>query len=268
MFVSDYDGTLARNDSKVSPETIEEFVRIGKLGVIRGIATGRSLFSFESVVDKDFPIDYLICSSGIGIYDWKKRILLHKSEISHIQTQEIYNFLIERNYDFMVQLPVPDNHFFHHFYSGKNINEDFSARIKNYEINGLRPILECPATSSQFVIICNEEKEHYKIIKERFTGLNIVKATSPLDGKSVWIEILPDKTSKASGIDFIRERMKIVKNDIIVVGNDYYDLDMLNYVKSSNSFIVDNSPEDMKQKYNVIGSNENDGVAELIKRLF
>ncbi|MDR2011064.1 MAG: HAD-IIB family hydrolase [Bacteroidales bacterium] len=268
MFVSDYDGTLAGNDSRVSSETIDELVRIGNLGIIRAVATGRSLFSIEKVVDKDFPVDYLICSSGIGIYDWRKKELLHKSEIDYIQTKNIYDFLVENNYDFMVQLPVPNNHFFHHFYSGKNLNKDFITRVRHYKNNGLEPIIKCPDTASQFVIICNKEQDHYNTIKKQFGELNIVKATSPIDGKSIWIEILPGKISKASGIEFIRKKINILKKDIVIVGNDYYDLDMLNYADVKNSYIVENSPDDIKFNYNIIDSNENNGVAKLLKKLY
>lgn len=266
MFVTDYDGTLADNRGKVSLESIEEFVKIGDKGVIRVVATGRSFFSFESAVGSDFPLDYLICSSGIGIYDWKKKELLYSKDLDYIQTKEIYNYLIGHNYDFMVQLPIPNNHFFHHFSSGKQVNNDFQQRIDNYEQNGLEEIKECPEKASQFVIICPDEAKNYNIISTKFRNLNVIKATSPLDGKSIWIEILPCETSKASGIKFLQKELNIELNNIVSVGNDYYDLEMLNYTK--NSYVVANSPDELKSKFKIINSNVNNGVVNLLKKLY
>jgi len=115
MFVTDYDGTLAADDGKVSQESMKMLEELGEAGVVRVIATGRSLFSLKTVVKKDFPIDYLVFSSGIGIYDWNNNKLLQENDIGESETSEVYNYLIKKKYDFMVQLPVPNNHFFHHF---------------------------------------------------------------------------------------------------------------------------------------------------------
>ncbi len=267
MFVTDFDGTLADDNSEVSQIAIRELQNLEKLGVVRVIATGRSLFSLKTVVKPDFPIDYLVFSSGIGVYDWKNDILLQENSIGETDTKSIYEFLVKNNYDFMVQLPVPNNHFFHHMSSGK-INEDFYSRVNYYESHGVEAINDCPNSSSQFVIICPEEGDNLRIITEEFSHLKVVKATSPLDRKSIWVEILPQDVSKASGIEYLRQKLDIDINDIISVGNDYYDLDMLKYTQKHNSYVVSNAPQELKSKFNVIESNLNNGVARLIDCIY
>ncbi len=267
MFVSDFDGTIANNQSVVSENTIKLLTKLGPIGVLRIIATGRNLFSFTNLIKSDFPIDYLVFSSGIGIYDWEKRKILQANHIEEKQTKEIYNYLVKNNYDFMVQLPVPDNHFFHHF-SSDCPSQDFLTRIKYYETKGVEPILECPETASQFVVICPKENGDMKIISEKFPELKVVKATSPLDNKSIWIEILPKGISKASGIEYIRELENVNLKNIVSVGNDYYDLDMLNYAMKENSYVVENAPDAIKNNFNIIQSNNDEGVAKLIEKLY
>ena len=267
MFVSDFDGTLADDNSIVSKNAVSELHRLGEIGVVRILATGRSLFSLKTVVDDFFPIDYLVFSSGIGVFNWQTKQLLHENFIDSLSTELIYNFLVLNNYDFMVQLPVPNNHFFHHISSGKP-NSDFEARIKYYESHGVEKITECPHTASQFVIICNDNIDHLKIISGEFSELKVVKATSPLDRKSIWIEVLPIGVSKASGIEFLRELLNAKHHNIVSVGNDYYDLDMLNYASKNNAFVVENAPIELKSEFNVIESNNDDGVAKLIKSLY
>ena len=267
MFVSDFDGTIANNSSVVSENTINLLKKLEEISVLRVIATGRSLFSFTTVVKQDFPIDYLVFSSGIGIYDWKTKKIIQSSCIGSEQTKKVYDYLVENNYDFMVQLPVPDNHYFHHF-SSDCPSSDFLTRVKFYETKGLEPISECPETASQFVVICSEENGQMEKISKKFPDLKVVKATSPLDNKSIWIEILPYQISKASGIEFIRQLENIEHENIVTVGNDYYDLDMLNYSVKENSYLVENSPDEIKDNFNIIASNENEGVAKLLQRIY
>lgn len=268
MFVSDYDGTIADSNGIVSEETILQLKRVGELGVTRVIATGRSFYSFKRTVGNSFPIDYLICSSGAGVYDWKTMKILQKNKITEEDTKEIYNYLIKNNYDFMVQLPLPDNHFFHHFYSGMQKNQDFFDRIKNYEESGLKHVLKCPKEASQFVIIVPQENGQFNDIHSKFSGMKVLRATSPIDGRSFWIEILPNGISKVSGIDFISKKRNINIENIVVVGNDYYDLDMLKHANAQNAYVVANAPNELKSTFNVIGININEGVSELLKEIY
>ena len=66
MVITDLDGTLLNSGRIVSPENRRALERLGELGVVRVIATGRSLFSFNKVIERDFPVDYLLFSSGGG----------------------------------------------------------------------------------------------------------------------------------------------------------------------------------------------------------
>jgi len=267
MFVTDFDGTLANDNSDVSAETIMQLQRVGDIGIIRVIATGRNLFSLRNVINDDFPVDYIVLSSGIGIYDWKHKQLLQKSFIDENKTAEIYSSLILKNYDFMVQLPVPNNHFFHHVHSA-NPGTDFITRLRHYETRGIKTVSTCPKTASQFVIICSEEADHQLKLSEEFDNLKIVRATSPFDKKSVWIEILPEGISKASGIEFLKDICSVKKENIVTVGNDYYDLDMLRYSIAKNTYVVENAPKEIRSEFNVIESNLNNGVAKLLEQLY
>lgn len=267
MFVTDFDGTLADDCSVVSVQTISQLETLKDKGVLRVLATGRSLFSLNTIVKPDFPIDYLVFSSGIGVYDWKNKILLQENVIDEIKTREIYDYLAERNYDFMVQLPVPQNHYFHHF-SSQNPGLDFLTRVSYYESHGVGFVEKCPDKASQFVVIFSEETTQLAEISSRFNQAKVIRATSPLDRKSLWIEILPFGVSKASGIEFLRKRYDIDLNNIVTVGNDYYDLDMLRYSNPENSYVVSNAPKEIRSEFKIIESNLNNGVAKLIEKLY
>lgn len=266
IFITDYDGTLADDNSRVSNESINQLNRIGEKNIIRVIATGRNMFSLRNAINDNFPIDYVIFSSGIGIYDWKNKKLLKDHSIDKHSTKEIYVHLIESNYDFMVQLPIPDNHYFH-YYSKNEPSGDFLNRILHYESRGIIAVKECPENASQFIVIC-KELYHYNILKSRFSNLKVLRATSPIDKKSMWIEILPEGASKASGIEYLKQMKSVNHENIVAVGNDYYDLDMLQYANPKNAYLVSNAPDELKPEFKIIDSNQNNGVAKLIERLY
>ncbi len=267
MFVVDYDGTLAKSDYKVDDITRQRLEVLESKSVVRVINTGRSLFSLDNVIDKDFPVDFVVFSAGIGIYDWKNQIILDSYSISNEATQEVYSFLCNKNFDFMVQLPVPDNHYFHHFGNIK-ANSDFRRRVSSYESYGIKAVKSCPYSASQFVVICPEGEDYFELIERKFPNLNVVKATSPINNKSIWVEMLPTNVSKASGIDYLRKMLNIELKSIVTVGNDYYDLDMLQYVNPQNAYVVDNSPDELKSKFRTIESNDNYAIAKLIDEVY
>lgn len=266
ILASDFDGTITTKQGVIPNSILDEFKKIENSTILRVIATGRSLFSFLTIVDENFPIDYLVFSGGVGVMNWKTKKIIAENHFSKAQTLEIYKFLKSNNFDFMVQYPVPDNHIFYQSSSG-SFNSDFEARINYYKLNGIMPAEKVPELASQFVIICNEGANHFQYIKDNFRSFKVTKATSPIDYKSLWIEIFPEHVSKAYGLELLRIRHDIPIENIIAVGNDYYDYDMLEYVKPHNAYVVANAPDELLQRYNIIPSSENEGVADLLKAM-
>ncbi|MFW5799204.1 MAG: HAD family hydrolase, partial [Spirochaetota bacterium] len=89
-----------------------------------------------------------------------------------------------------------------------------------------------------------------------------VKTTSPLDGKSIWIEIFPLSVSKSLAGQYIADIENVPYYNIATVGNDYNDLDLLNWSKKS--FVVSNAPDELKNKYKCVRSNNENGFTEAV----
>ena len=62
LFITDFDGTLLRTDRTLADKDLETLQRLGDMNVVRVIATGRSLYSFNRTVGSSLPIDYIIFS--------------------------------------------------------------------------------------------------------------------------------------------------------------------------------------------------------------
>ena len=75
IVVTDLDGTLLPSQGCISKKNYNTLVSLRDKEIIRVIATGRTLYSAMAVLPEDFPIDYLIFSSGAGIIQWNTKEL-------------------------------------------------------------------------------------------------------------------------------------------------------------------------------------------------
>ena len=265
MVIMDLDGTILPRNGEIDERDLEVIDMLEKEKVCRVIATGRSVFSFIRALGNDFPIDYLIFSSGAGILNWKTKELFYSRNLQSDETQEIAKKLWSEKLSFALHEPIPDNH--KYLYADiDNTTPDFYYRNELYS-QYAKP-LENPEAefgkACQFLIISKHNSGVHEKVKQMFPGYHVERTTSPLDGKSIWTEIFPRGISKGSGSLFLANKLNIPLPDIMAVGNDYNDITMLDWAE--NSFIVSNSPDELCKKYQVVGDDEKTGLCDAIYR--
>lgn len=260
----DLDGTLLDDEKNIGCKDIQILEMLGKEGFIRVFATGRNLYSANKVLLPDTPVDYLVFSSGAGILDWKTKSILFQSSISREEVLRIEKILKSHHYSFSIQLAIPDNHKYY-FYKGKASDTDFEYRNKLYqefcqELLGNFPLEH----ASQFLIFLQDENELEKLF-EIADGYNAIRATSPIDGKSIWLEIFDKNISKASGGRFLCNMLGIPENKTLALGNDYNDLQMLEWANTS--YMVENAPDPIKTGCKICTNNRNNPLSDVIIKL-
>jgi hypothetical protein len=92
----------------------------------------------------------------------------------------------------------------------------------------------------------------------------VIRTTSPLDGRSTWIEIFPTTVSKSLTAAWLADTLGIDQQKVASVGNDYNDIDLLEW--TPNSYVVNNAPSDLKNRFTCVASNNDGGVAEAAGR--
>ena len=129
---TDLDGTLLGSDQKLSPANHDVLEELGQHGILRVVVTGRSLFSCRRVLDRSFPIDLLVTSSGAGIFSFPNFELLFDQALTATEVSKSIEVLNALKLDFMVHDPVPDNHRFR-WYQHTAHNPDFAHRLTVYQ---------------------------------------------------------------------------------------------------------------------------------------
>lgn len=260
--ITDLDGTLTIKSGVVGDINYSTLLKLGDSDIIRIIATGRSLYSVSLILPDDFPIDYLIFSTGAGILNWKTKELIFRQSLANNDIQPTINQLIDNNYNFMIHLPVPDNHKFYYHKSHKT-PIDFETRIKRYINFTYDKIPSSLDNISQFLVVLDENsQEEYSKIKDLFPELNVIRTTSPFDNKSIWVEIFPREVSKGKAVHYLSEQLNITKENIIIIGNDYNDIDMLDW--GEHSYIVSDAPNELKEVYKTGSASWEHGFSKII----
>jgi len=266
LIITDLDGTLLNSHHSVSKKDLQILRKLKQKGIYSVIATGRSFFSVKKVLPMDFPIDYLIFSCGAGIMEWNSKNIIFSSQMDPQQVVEISKKLISMDLDFMIQSPIPDNHKFFYYHSGRE-NPDFHRRIELYKkfAEPLNTNLKDYGPASQIIAISEDGKHIFSKIKNKIKNIHIVRSTSPLDYKTNWIEIFAQGISKAHTARWLCDKLGISHNNTLAIGNDYNDVKLLEWANAS--FVVENAPEEIKECFTVTKSNNNSGFSEAVKKV-
>jgi HAD superfamily hydrolase (TIGR01484 family) len=251
LFATDLDGTILARHKDFNKEDIQVLEELGDNDFIRVAATGRTLESAFRVLSEDFPIDYLVFSSGAGIYCWKTKQLLATHHLGYEKTKEVVKIFKQFHVEYTLHHPIPENHLFYHP-EGDEPHPDFERFLEFNQphaeiINGSVPELDYTQTLA-FI----PDMKMFEAIKNQISGVKVVRATSPIDGKSIWMECFNTEVSKANGILEVCRIENVASKHVTAVGNDYNDLDML--TTFNNSYVVANSPEELKQQFKVLAS--------------
>lgn len=269
LFVTDFDGTLLNDNKTVSQKDLDTLRELKRKNVIVAVATGRSVYLFQKALlamgagvdSQDFPIDYVIFSTGAGIIQFPSSRLIYKKSIDHFDIQKVTTCFDEYRIDYMLHKAIPDTCIFVYKCFG-DPNPDFDTRLALYK-KFAQPFPESFkdfGSATQVIGIIPEEKipEQPDSIQQMLPDFSVIHATSPLDHRSLWIEVFHKDVSKSKTVAWLADKLGIKKKDVISVGNDYNDEDLLSW--SGEAYVVNNAPAFLKKKFNNVSSNNHSGV--------
>jgi Cof subfamily protein (haloacid dehalogenase superfamily) len=264
---TDMDGTLLDDSYAVSQANRSAFERLGRLGIVRAVATGRSLYAVRRRLPLDFPVDYVVCSSGAGVVDWRNQQLLRSVNLPAPRVREIAGMLVRDQVAFMLHAPLPDNEFFV-YHECPLPPVDLQLRVDYYKdcASPFDGQVGALGDASQFLIL-PRSLEHYGEIAARLPdGVTAIRASSPFVKENIWMEVFDSSVSKAAAAAWLVERLGISKSRTMSIGNDYNDAALLEW--TTHSFLVENAPEAMKAAgHRPVLSNNQSGVAEAIRQI-
>ena len=227
--IIDLDGTtLPRNRHQISEENRDALEEAGRQGVVRILATGRSVFSLNNTLPEGLPVDYMVFSSGAGIMHWDNKEILLTRELSDRETFDIATHLWKYDINFTIQQKIPNNH---HFYyrNISSLHEDFRRRIENYPGLGT-PISstdEIRGGATQFLVILDSKQlQLHGGIEQKLSDYSVIRSTSPIDNQAIWTEIFAPEVNKGTSCQLLLNQLNLRYEECAGLGNDYNDIDL------------------------------------------
>jgi Cof subfamily protein (haloacid dehalogenase superfamily) len=271
LVATDLDGTFLKNDRSISTENLNALHFLGEKNIVRVVATGRSLHKVKAVVHANIPFDYIVFSSGAGVFDWKQKKLIFKQNIDKKSAKKLTAYFIEKRLNFHAFFPVPQNHK-HWYFRGDEKCEEFERYFEfnnAYAINIAESGIP-ESELSQFLLIIPDNGEEFEQLKADIestsSDIRVIRTSSPITKGYIWVEVFHKSVSKGSGVQYICDMLGIEYERTVGIGNDYNDFDLLDF--TAFSFLTENAPPEIFALYKSAPSNENDAFAFVAQIIF
>ncbi|OAV39896.1 Cof-type HAD-IIB family hydrolase [Clostridium saccharobutylicum] len=260
MVCLDIDGTLLNSSHKITQNVKKEINIIANEKQIPVILVSARMPKGIIFLQRELEIEQpIICYSGALILDKNGQILSNEI-ISSLSLEEIYE--VTKKFNVHMSLYKDDDtiyllYLLTRFVLSEITNIiptviDFKNLIYKWKKEGTGPNK----------ILCMSNPDKIINLKESIKNndLNIYPS------KPTYLEIMPSKASKTSAINVLQKKFKVEQSEIIAMGDNYNDVDMIEY--AGVGVAMGNAPDEVKKHSNYITStNDQDGVAKAIIKL-
>lgn len=258
FIATDMDGTLLNDEKEISKLSQKAI----KCAIDRGVLFAASSGRFYNSLNQAF-LDYdknmvLICHNGAWVQRADNGEVIFKSIIAKNKIERMVKYVRQRDdigiYLCQDSLAIVD--------APERFNlEDFDAALINYEI--VEDVLKLDCDICRIGIYAREKMpgEVVNEINEQFKD----DFEIALGGKR-WLDIVNKGISKGKGIEMVQKMYGIKKEETMVFGDYYNDIEM--FKQAYYSFAMEHAPEDVKKHANFVAkSNKCDGVAHEILKI-
>lgn len=268
LYVSDLDGTLMRNNEKLSEYTIKTLNELLRQGLPFTFATARSIESAK-VITGELEIKLpVITRNGAVLADNKTGKHLQKSVFTKEEVELLKQMLPELPScgfvscfldDKMIRTYMPADH-----------TEGLKGYIDYYKKDPSMVKAETldemfQGTPGYVTIIGARDRiaPLYEKVKQYKGWESLFQKDTYRD--EFWLEICPQNCTKAKSILKLKEQLGFEK--LVVFGDSLNDISMFKI--ADESYAVANAMDELKKiATHIIGSNEEDSVVDLLKERF
>lgn len=260
----DIDGTLKNDKGQITDRTKEAIKNATSKGIYVVICSGRPIHSTIEVSKESNASNYIICSNGAHIYDYKQEKTLYCNKMNDENCLRLYE--IANKYDTKFVLNTENGR-----YVNKNeIDEDddlidkpIAEFLKEHDVS------QCIFISPKWETI----KEIKEIEIPKFKDVEIKNQSKCLTNPEekpwpiTYCDIANLDSSKGNGIKKFCEIMNIDLKDTMAFGDDYNDVPMFETV--GHAVVMGNANDYIKKNYadEIAEDNNLDGVAKVLERI-
>lgn len=262
LVATDLDGTLVRRDQTVSDRTRAALALVEQAGAVLVLVTGRPPRWMPPIVEQTGHRGIAVCANGALVYD------LHTERVvdAHLLDADAASSVIEALRRDVPGIAFAVEHVPVDGVPGGFGREDvYRTRFDGAEIE-VAPVEELVSAGAVKLLARHERlgSDELLVVARRSLGALAEATHSSADGL---LEISAAGISKASGLATLAERHGVQAADVVAFGDMPNDLPMLAW--AGHAVAVENAHPEVKAAADeVTASNEDDGVAQVLERLF
>ena len=251
MLLFDLDGTLLQSDKTISPGTLETLQKCRERGILIGVSTSRSEKNSLKYIEELCPD--IIISSGGALVKYLDRYI-YKAEFTEEETGDMIKTARDIcGSDCEITIDTVCNHYWNYKVDPNKIDSGWGESIYTDFADFREKALK----------MCVEifEQDKAKCLADTLTECDCVKF---VDGE--WYKFTKKNATKESAIRKMCKECGILTENIIAFGDDLVDIGMLKLC--GRGVAMGNALQEVKKEADVvIGTNDNEGIAEYLKAL-
>lgn len=259
----DVDGTVLHEDGTLTDRTVAEVSRVAALGHEVLLATGRSVSMTLPVLDRlGIAPQYLVCANGAIILGRNSEAPTGYVRV-HVETFDPSEVLttISGHLDGASYAVEDEEGMFR--YTGHFPDGALSASSIKVEFDEL---LSVDATRVVVISPDHATEDFLSVVDEM--GLHKVSYNV---GWTAWLDIAPDGVNKATGLQYVTDRLGVPVSRVMAIGDGRNDIDMLEWVVAGGGLgiAMGQAPDEVAAVATErTGSDLDDGVASTLARYF
>ena len=265
LYITDLDGTLLRDDQTVSPFTADTVNSLISRGILFTYATSRSEVSSSQVAPNICLSLPMVAYNGAALIKQGSGEIFYKVSFSKTDAESILTALTSAGVYPIVMSFIDLKDKFSYIYDKCTAQQKAYIAEKAPDDRRLRPVKtpEELIKGDVFYFTCLGDPETLKPLYEQLkTEYRCIYEVNRYTGAQ-WFEIIPPGVSKAEAIKILKNMLGA--NKTVCFGDGINDIEM--FAAADEGYAVKNALPELKAiATGVIGSNNEDGVAEFIWR--
>jgi Cof subfamily protein (haloacid dehalogenase superfamily) len=266
----DIDGTLLNSCGRVPDRTNKTIHRAAEEGLVILVVTGRRFFTAKQrVLQLELPNTLLAVHNGAILKQLSGELLYHRL-LPRDTAQQAVEVSKEMGLCPVVFAGTDDE--------ATVLVEDYGGKLDSWErgylkenqrflreVNNLSTNLPDDVIEVICVVPTANLHRLAEIFEERLNGQVKPIVVTTADSQRAFIGLTSPDVSKREPLRFLAEKENIDRTEIIAIGDNYNDLEMLEF--AGVGVVMDNAVPELKQMgFHVTASNNEDGVAKALEK--
>ena len=286
LVVIDLDGTMLNSYGVVTNETKEVIKKVEKQGVEVVIASGRPIDSIKEIAKEIESKNYFIAGNGAIIYDIKNDEIIYEKTLSKEKVLEIIKICEDNSISYNIytenEILATSLKYNVLYYHKENLKKEESKKTK---INLVKNMYEYIQNKEDVkflkITICDESKAVFNSIIRKIKEIKdievleishmsrktIKQGTEEFEISYYYTEISAGDVDKWNAIEFLMEKLKIKREEIMTIGDNLNDRKMIENAGLGVA-MGQSTPAILKLADEVTSSNDEEGIPQILQKYY